>query len=256
MDSLVQVGSKVHPQSRVQVLRDPGTNCRHCAGHMASAANGWHQASCCTHWRDRHIQDSNHCCIFANSGSGVSCECTWEFPFYLASANIIRLMPSHLNKLPCKTSFQHTSFILFICLYPNKLFPDKFYHLISYFFRISKVMAIELFVTWIIVVGDWNQGDYNQVILHHTNLLLCFTSQLLLNMNFSSRTTSLDVQRNLEANVEKRTKDTYGPPPGKRLLIFVDDMNMPQVGSSFFFVNASDTDRFSRHFIYIFQVLF
>ena len=53
--------------------------------------------------------------------------------------------------------------------------------------------------------------------------------QLLLNMNFSSRTTSLDVQRNLEANVEKRTKDTYGPPPGKRLLIFIDDMNMPQV---------------------------
>ncbi|XP_052801261.1 dynein axonemal heavy chain 10-like isoform X3 [Mya arenaria] len=54
-------------------------------------------------------------------------------------------------------------------------------------------------------------------------------SHLLLNMNFSSRTTSMDVQRNLEANVEKRTKDTYGPPPGKRLLIFVDDMNMPQV---------------------------
>ncbi|KAK3083644.1 hypothetical protein FSP39_000711 [Pinctada imbricata] len=54
-------------------------------------------------------------------------------------------------------------------------------------------------------------------------------SHLLLNMNFSSRTSSLDVQRNLEASVEKRTKDTYGPPPGKRLLIFIDDMNMPQV---------------------------
>ncbi len=39
----------------------------------------------------------------------------------------------------------------------------------------------------------------------------------------------MDVQRNLEANVEKRTKDTYGPPPGKRLLVFMDDMNMPQV---------------------------
>ncbi|KAK3792441.1 hypothetical protein RRG08_045982, partial [Elysia crispata] len=55
------------------------------------------------------------------------------------------------------------------------------------------------------------------------------SSTMVLNMNFSSRTTSLDVQRNLEANMEKRTKDTYGPPSNKRLLIFIDDMNMPQV---------------------------
>lgn len=53
--------------------------------------------------------------------------------------------------------------------------------------------------------------------------------QLMLNINFSSRTRSLDVQRNLEANIEKRTKDTYGPPPGKRLLVFIDDLNMPQL---------------------------
>eukprot|EP00048_Salpingoeca_helianthica_P012901 m.192885 g.192885 ORF g.192885 m.192885 type:complete len:4604 (+) comp15437_c5_seq116:137-13948(+) len=52
---------------------------------------------------------------------------------------------------------------------------------------------------------------------------------LVLNMNFSSRTRSLDVQRSLEASVEKRTKDTFGPPPGRRLLVFIDDMNMPQV---------------------------
>lgn len=53
--------------------------------------------------------------------------------------------------------------------------------------------------------------------------------QLLLIINFSSRTTSMDIQRNLEANVEKRTKETYGPPMGKRLLVFMDDMNMPRV---------------------------
>ena len=44
----------------------------------------------------------------------------------------------------------------------------------------------------------------------------------------------MDVQRNLEANVEKRTKDTYGPPPGRRLLVFMDDMNMPQVSMKFY----------------------
>ncbi|XP_039416979.1 dynein heavy chain 10, axonemal isoform X2 [Corvus cornix cornix] len=52
---------------------------------------------------------------------------------------------------------------------------------------------------------------------------------LVLVINFSSRTTSLDIQRNLETNVEKRTKDTFGPPMGKRLLVFMDDMNMPRI---------------------------
>lgn len=56
-----------------------------------------------------------------------------------------------------------------------------------------------------------------------------FLFQIVLMVSFSSRTTSLDIQRNLEANVEKRTKDTYGPPMGKRLLVFMDDMNMPKV---------------------------
>ncbi|XP_039735198.1 dynein axonemal heavy chain 10 [Pteropus medius] len=54
-------------------------------------------------------------------------------------------------------------------------------------------------------------------------------ANIVLMVNFSSRTTSLDIQRNLETNVEKRTKDTYGPPMGKRLLVFMDDMNMPKV---------------------------
>jgi dynein heavy chain len=52
---------------------------------------------------------------------------------------------------------------------------------------------------------------------------------VVLNVNFSSRTTSMDVQRTIEASVEKRTKDSYGPPPGKKLIMFIDDMNMPRV---------------------------
>ncbi len=50
-----------------------------------------------------------------------------------------------------------------------------------------------------------------------------------LNINFSSRTNSLDLQRTLESNVERWSKGTYGPSPGKRLVVFVDDLNMPAV---------------------------
>lgn len=50
-----------------------------------------------------------------------------------------------------------------------------------------------------------------------------------LTINFSSRTTSSDVLRMINANVEKRAKGVYGPMPGKKLIVFLDDLNMPQV---------------------------
>ncbi|KAG5468030.1 hypothetical protein LSCM4_01117 [Leishmania orientalis] len=52
---------------------------------------------------------------------------------------------------------------------------------------------------------------------------------MLLEMNFSSRTTSFDAQRTLEDNIEKRTNTVLGPPAKKRLIVFVDDINMPKV---------------------------
>lgn len=47
-------------------------------------------------------------------------------------------------------------------------------------------------------------------------------------INFSSRTSSKDVLRSINANVEKRAKGVYGPMPGKKLIVFIDDLNMPQ----------------------------
>uniref|UniRef100_H3DEJ9 Dynein axonemal heavy chain 10 n=1 Tax=Tetraodon nigroviridis TaxID=99883 RepID=H3DEJ9_TETNG len=81
----------------------------------------------------------------------------------------------------------------------------------------------------VLLVGD--SGTSKTATIHSFLKNLDADTMNTLMINFSSRTTSMDVQRNFEANVEKRTKTTYGPPMGKRLLVFIDDMNMPKVDS-------------------------
>ena len=50
-----------------------------------------------------------------------------------------------------------------------------------------------------------------------------------LQINMSSRTSARDVQQNIQANVEKRLSNIYGPVAGKSLFVFIDDLNMPRV---------------------------
>lgn len=51
-----------------------------------------------------------------------------------------------------------------------------------------------------------------------------------LNINMSSRTSAADFKFNFNENIDKRTFKQYGPKAaGKRMIVFIDDMNMPKI---------------------------
>ncbi|XP_052562272.1 dynein axonemal heavy chain 10 isoform X4 [Culex pipiens pallens] len=79
----------------------------------------------------------------------------------------------------------------------------------------------------ILLVGD--TGTSKTAVISNFLRELNRDTFIILNINFSSRTSSMDVQKTIEASVDKRTKDIFGPPVGKKVVAFIDDMNMPQV---------------------------
>merc|ERR1719399_1300986 len=48
------------------------------------------------------------------------------------------------------------------------------------------------------------------------------------NINFSAQTHVNQLQDNLDSRMEKRRRGVFGPPAGKQIAIFIDDLNMPQ----------------------------
>jgi len=77
-------------------------------------------------------------------------------------------------------------------------------------------------------VGE--SGTAKSVIIQFYLNSLPVENYLKLNINFSSRTTSLDLQKTLEDNIDKKSGRNFGPKiPGKKLVVFIDDVHMPKV---------------------------
>ncbi|GAB0094127.1 Dynein heavy chain [Sergentomyia squamirostris] len=79
----------------------------------------------------------------------------------------------------------------------------------------------------IVVIGE--VGTAKTTLINNYLMQQNSKNYVKLNLNFSYRTKSVDVQSAIEGMIEKRTKFIYGPAMGKHVSVFIDDMNMPHV---------------------------
>ena len=78
----------------------------------------------------------------------------------------------------------------------------------------------------VMLVGNAGTG---KTVLMNDKMMSLPEDFIIANVPFNFYTTSHMLQSILEKPLEKKAGKNYGPPGTKRLIYFIDDMNMPEV---------------------------
>jgi dynein heavy chain len=117
------------------------------------------------------------------------------------------------------TQFAYTSGTPYFSIFVNTIDSLRYSYLLEALCCIQKN---------ILVTGETGVGK-SSIINNSIKKLLLTEEYSSIIMNFSAQTTSEDTQRNLEAKLDKKKgKKLLGGKNGKRVLIFIDDVNMPE----------------------------
>lgn len=79
----------------------------------------------------------------------------------------------------------------------------------------------------ILFVGPTGTGK--SVYINHLLLSLSTEKYRTISLGFSAQTTSRSTQSVIDLKLDRRGRGMFGPPPGMKCIVFVDDLNMPEV---------------------------